>query len=226
MSYPWAMSRARAVAFLPSGRKDYVAAECMGFERFLDLDYEHGLAEWVDGEVRLYKSNTSEHQTIVDLLNRLIGMYADARGPGTVKSAPYAMRVSPGGSGREPDLMFVLAANRDRVCSRYLDGPPDLVIEVVSEDSVGRDRAEKFGEYESAGIPEYWIIDSRPNRRRAEFFVLQDGAYRPAAVGDDGVYRSTVITGFWLRLEWLWQEEPAAFAALQEIIASVQPADA
>ncbi len=45
-------------------------------------------------------------------------------------------------------------------------GMADLVIEVVSDDSVARDRADKFYEYQTAGIQEYWIIDPHPIRKR------------------------------------------------------------
>lgn len=41
----------------------------------------------------------------------------------------------------------------------YLDGPADLVVGIVSPDSVGRDRGEKFYEYAQGGVPEYWLID-------------------------------------------------------------------
>jgi hypothetical protein len=52
-----------AVAFLPSGRPDYIASERMGFERYLALEYEHGLAEWVNGEVRPRASTLSASVT-------------------------------------------------------------------------------------------------------------------------------------------------------------------
>jgi len=39
----------------------------------------------------------------------------------------------------------------------YPDGPADLAIEIVSEESRLRDRGEKFAEYEVGGVKEYWI---------------------------------------------------------------------
>ena len=50
----------------------------------------------------------------------------------------------------------------DRVHRTYLDGPADLVVEIVSPESAGRDRGEKYYEYEAAGIPEYWLLTRRP----------------------------------------------------------------
>jgi Uma2 family endonuclease len=136
-----------------------------------------------------------------------------------VITAPYLMRAVPGGNGREPDLMFIATANLARLGQKYLDGPADLVIEMVSEDSVVRDRDDKFSEYQDAGVREYWIIDPRPNRRRADFYVMgENGKYQPVPIPNDNRYHSTVLPGFWLDLEWLWQEDPNELAALTEIV--------
>ena len=91
------------------------------------------------------------------------------------------------------------------------------MIEVVCPDGVERDYVEKFREYEAAGIREYWVIDSREGQERADFFVLQDGqcvTVRP----EDGIYRSTVVSGFWISLEWLWEQDPRPTQALEAIL--------
>ena len=93
-------------------------------------------------------------------------------------------------------------------------------MEIVSEDSVSRDRVDKFDEYEAAGIAEYWLIDPRPRRRRATFYQLNEaGQYEAAPVGADGVYHSAVLPGFWLKVNWLWAEElPAPLSTLAQIV--------
>jgi Uma2 family endonuclease len=191
----------------------------MSAEEF--LRWEHlGIAEWVNGEVSIM-AVTNEHQRIVDFLNRLLGIFVQISGLGIVRSAPYAMRAVPGGNIREPDLTFVATAHLERVRREVLDGPADLVVEVVSEESVARDYDDKFAEYQDAGVQEYWIIDPRPNRRRASFFQRDaHGRLQPALVDANNVYRSSVLPGFWLKLEWLWQAdpEPDALAALAEIV--------
>ncbi|MFN0095304.1 MAG: hypothetical protein ACKVVT_11100 [Dehalococcoidia bacterium] len=52
------------VVFVASNRPDFVASARMSFEEFLDLDYEDGLAEWVDGEVFLYMSVKLAHDRV------------------------------------------------------------------------------------------------------------------------------------------------------------------
>jgi Uma2 family endonuclease len=104
-----------------------------------------------------------------------------------------------------------------------LDGPADLVIEIASPDSVGRDRGTKFVEYEAAGVKEYWLID--PLRERAEFYQLdEEGFYRPVSLDVEGVYRSQVIPGFSLKIEWLWQEPLPGPVRVVAEIAGVDPA--
>lgn len=79
--------------------------------------------------------------------------------------------------------------------------------------------AEKFHEYQVAGIREYWIIDPRPGLERADFYVLDEaGRYQPVPIAPDGTYRSTLLPDFWLRVAWLWQEEPNVPAALTEVV--------
>jgi Uma2 family endonuclease len=132
------------------------------------------------------------------------------------------MRAIEGGNAREPDLFFVAAESLGRLTDTELNGPAELAIEVISTDSVLRDREDKFYEYQAGGVREYWIIDPRPKRQRADFYVLdENNIYQPVPAAD-GVYRSTVLPGFWLRIDWLWAEEPNPLAALAEVVGAEQ----
>ena len=136
-------------------------------------------------------------------LTRVLSDYVDVGEIAWIGTAPIALRLSPD-TVREPDLLFVANDHLDRVKETCVDGPADLVIEIVSADSVGRDRGEKYYEYEQAGIPEYWLIDSRT--RRAEFYQLEGAYYQPMLPDAQGIYRSRVLPGFWLNVGWLQQE--------------------
>lgn len=79
-----------------------------------------------------------------------------------------------------------------------------MAVEIISPESVDRDRVEKFEEYQAVGIREYWLID--PQRQKAEFYALRkNGRYAIVPLDKDGKFHSTVISGFFLRVEWLWQ---------------------
>lgn len=185
----------------------------MTYEEFLAWTNEDALAEWVDGEVVMYSPASLAHQRIVAFLFQTMSAYVESRGLGLVIIAPFQMKLA--GSGREPDLMFVATEHLDRLQETYLDGPADLVVEVTSPESIGRDRGEKFYEYARAGIPEYWLID--PDGEQAEFYVLDErGRYRTTFPDAEGIYRSRTVKGFWLKEEWLWRP-PRVLDVLREL---------
>lgn len=178
------------------------AAAKMTYEEFLDWADEDTLAEWVDGEVVMTTPASDRHQDLVRFLTSVFAIYVESHHLGVIRPAPFQMKLAR--SGREPDLLFVARDHLDRLKETYLDGPADLVVEVVSPESIGRDRGEKFYEYEQAGIAEYWLID--PQVERAEFYQLAAaGKYEIVLPDAGGTYRSVVLSGFWLRVEWLWQ---------------------
>ena len=172
----------------------------MNYEEFLAWADEDTLAEWVDGEVIMTSPASDSHQDMVGFLTAVLRVFVESRGLGWVRNAPFQMKLAT--SGREPDLLFVASDQLERVRRTYLDGPASLAVEIVSPESVGRDRGETFYEYARAGVPEYWLID--PQSRWAEFYQLHDSHYQLIFGGAEGSYRSLVVPGFWLRVEWLW----------------------
>ena len=192
----------------------------MSYKEYLAWADEDVHAEWVNGEVIVQMPPKEPHQRVVTFLLQLLGLFSELFRLGRLLPAPFEMRATPDGPAREPDLLFIASAHLERLTEARLSGPADLVVEVVSDDSVARDRAEKFYEYQAAGVPEYWIIDPPPGRERVDFYVLGDkGRYRPVPVGSDGRYQSTVLQGFWLQVDWiLAPEPPEVLPALAQIV--------
>jgi Uma2 family endonuclease len=150
---------------------------------------------------------TEPHENIRGFLHPLLKHFAEAHHLGRVYSEPFQMKTRPGLPGRAPDVFFVANAHLERVKRRNLEGPADLVVEIISPGSRATDRGDKFYEYEQGGVPEYWLID--PDRQQAEFYLRgEDGIYRLAHIGSDGIYRSKVLPGLWLKVDWLWQPLP------------------
>jgi Uma2 family endonuclease len=189
----------------------------MTLEEYLNWDCEGVHAEWVDGEVVLVSPVRLDHQFILQFLYELIVLFTRKHDLGRVLLGPARMRLSSRPSGREPDLMFISTPHLDRLTPTFVDGPADLVVEIVSPESEARDRATKFVEYEEAGIPEYWLID--PLRRETQFFLLgEDGRYHLARTNAEDVYQSQVLEGFRLRPDWLWRDPlPAPEDAIAEL---------
>jgi Uma2 family endonuclease len=188
----------------------------MTYEEFLAWADEDTWAEWVNGEVIILSPASKRHQDLMTVLTALLRFFVDAHQLGIVLTAPFQMKIGPDLPGREPDILFISREHLDRFRDTYLDGPADLVVEIISRDSRVRDRGDKFYEYEQGGVREYWLLDYL--RRQAEFYQLgADGIYRPAPVGQDGICHSAVLEGLWLKVEWLWQEPlPPLMSVLRE----------
>jgi Uma2 family endonuclease len=184
------------------------------YTEFLSWADEDTLAEWVNGEIVMTSPASNQHQDIADFLTTVLRAYVQSRGLGILRSAPFQMKLR---NGREPDLLFVTQEHLERLKPTYLDGPADLVIEIASPESIGRDRGEKFYEYAQGGVPEYWLID--PQRQQAEFYELKADYYTLRASGQEGRYDALTVPGFWLKIEWLWQEPlPSPVRVLAEIV--------
>jgi Uma2 family endonuclease len=162
----------------------------------------HVRAEWVEGKVIVMSPVSQVHNALTTWLSHLVVSYLEVHSVGELLGPEFMVWLAGGKSRRVPDLLFVSAPRRNLVKETYLDGSPDLAIEVVSNDSQSRDWREKYFEYEAAGVREYWIVD--PFSQQIEAYSLgEDNKYvRVAEV--EGKIPSTVLPGLHLRNEWLW----------------------
>ena len=176
----------------------------MTYAEFLRTVPDDVHAEWVDGEVVPMTPVSRDHNQLSVFLLILLQHYVEAKNLGKIFYEPFQMKTGPDLPGRSPDLLFVSKKKLSQLKKNYLQGPADLVIEIISPDSRARDRGEKFYEYEQGGVREYWLIDFV--RKQTEFYELgKNGIYRLMNVGEDGIFRSQVLKGLWLQVAWLWQ---------------------
>jgi Uma2 family endonuclease len=76
-----------------------------------------------------------------------------------------------------PDLLVV--CDPAKISKRGIEGAPDLVVEILSPSTAGKDVTRKWWAYEAAGIPEYLIVD--PDERVGRLLRLEGGRYEEAA---------------------------------------------
>lgn len=186
-------------------RHETIVAEGVSFEDFLKT-YSEQHAEWLMGKVILIVSNNTIHQRIQMFLGTLVNLFLNLTGMGEILSAGTPMHISDQQPAREPDLMVVLIDNRERIQQQWLEGPADIVVEIVSSESTVRDRGDKFAEYQAAGVPEYWLID--PIHRDANFWILNaNGDYEPHPLDAQGRLTSVVLPGFAIDPAILWDHD-------------------
>ena len=192
----------------------------MSYDEFLVELPENSHAEWVDGEAIIFLPPTIRHQDIVIFFASLLRLFVDFRRLGILLAAPVEMRLVEQNSAREPDILFVAAANLERLTPQRVVGAADLAVEVISDESVTRDRVDKWREYQAAGVREYWIIDPRPGKQATEFWALDEyGRYQAMPVRADGIFHSQVLPGFRLDVAWLQGEElPNVFHCFAQIV--------
>ncbi len=184
-----------------------ISSSKMTYEEFL-REYDGQYAEYVEGEIIKPMSVTQRHDDLTLFLQALLRLFVEANKLGKIHGEPYQMKMVFGDKtkGREPDIFFVKTENLDRIGEQFFDGAADLVIEVISPESVMRDTQDKFEEYEAAGVEEYWIID--PNRRTANFYNLDENSkYKLRYPSAEDKFESRVIEGLWIKTDWLWQDE-------------------
>ena len=178
----------------------------MSYEDFVRLIPDGKQAEWVDGEV-IVLSTTTRHQLLGGLLFGFFASFVRVFDLGVVFQPPFLMRARPSGSGREPDVVVVLNPHRDRIKRIGMEGPADLVVELLSDETARTDQVVKLAEYAAAGVPEYLIVEAREGRTGLWFYRLgPDGDYAEVAPDDVGRYHSTVLSGLWLDPDWFAQD--------------------
>ena len=146
---------------------------------------------------------SGRHQDVRLYLTVLLKTYAEMIDAGLVREAPFAVRLSADRT-YQPDITFVASRSYDRVSDTYVEGAPDLVMEVLTRESTALDRGEKFVAYEAAGVREYWLID--PVREMVDLYALGPAdtytSFRPDIAGR---LRSRVLKGFMVELDVLWK---------------------
>ncbi len=100
--------------------------------------------ELVRGRLMMSPSPTPYHQTLVVLLAEMLSGIARQSG-GLVYCAPMDV-VLADDTILQPDLLYI-AKNRCDIVQNRIEGPPDLVIEILSEGTERRDRLEKLDLY-------------------------------------------------------------------------------
>ncbi len=121
---------------------------------------------------------TTRHQKIHTELVRQMANHFAAH-PCQTFSAPTDVKLSDR-DVVQPDILVVCDPKQIR--PTHIEGPPALVIEILSPSTGQRDRVVKMDLYARAGVREVWLVTPFP--QSVEVFVLDGATYRRAAAYD------------------------------------------
>jgi len=128
-----------------------------------------------DGELSVTPAPGSRHQRVLGNLNGLIRAHVNAHRFGEVFFAPIDVILDET-TIVQPDLVYLDPTRARLVRDRGIEGPPTLVVEIVSPSTTLIDRHAKSDLYRRYGVPCYWIVD--PEARTVEAYGLAEAEYR------------------------------------------------
>jgi Uma2 family endonuclease len=183
-------SRTLRAAKQPSVRRQEQRQSAL--ERFLALP-EGTACQLIAGELVMSSTPIPLHQYIVVHICMKMLQFVEAAGLGQVFVSPIDVRLSERNIF-QPDILFISKEKASLIGERMIEGPPDLVAEVLSPSSAYHDLRTKFRAYEQAGVQEYWIVD--PERKSVEVFVSSGSKFqlRQEAEGE-GAVQSVLLQG-------------------------------
>ncbi|NMA92269.1 MAG: helix-turn-helix domain-containing protein [Firmicutes bacterium] len=155
------------------------------YDDYLRIPEEPGYRfEILEGVLVKEPSPSTQHQRISRELGWQLKRYFDCYDPdGELFFAPLDVTLTTH-NVLQPDLLFVSGSRRQIIREQHIDGPCDLVIEIMSPANRRKDRLQKMGIYRQAAIPHYWLAD--PEENTLEAFMLKDNHYILVAAGSSG----------------------------------------
>ena len=158
--------------------KPIITGTRMSVAEFLDLPdtEERNKMELDDGELYIMPRPRPVHQFFALRLCLYIANYIDSfpEPPAILHMDPVTIFSREPRYVLVPDVAVILAGRPNLIVGGYLEGIPDIVVEVLSTDR-NRDLVRKRRIYSEAGVSEYWIFD--PVNDTALLLELRDGDY-------------------------------------------------
>lgn len=182
-----AVQAALAAGGLPVKEEETVYAKQgeYTYEDYFNLPEEPGYRyEILEGVLIKEPSPSTHHQRIASMLFRQLADFFDHFDPGgEIFFAPLDVTLT-ARNVLQPDLLYVSGARKEIIRAERIDGPCDLVVEIISPANRRKDRLQKLEIYRRAGIRHYWLAD--PGDNTLEAFMLKEEHYTLVFAGGPG----------------------------------------
>ena len=145
---------------------------------------------------------TPYHQQISKKLFRLLD--AVGKDLGEVFYAPIDLFIDKK-NVFQPDLLYVSNKNKSFITKRGIEGPPELIVEIISPSNTFSDRNTKMKKYLEFGVAEFWLID--PGNKTLEVYLrVQDNPEVPHLfLAEEGEVTSTIFSNLSFELREIFE---------------------
>lgn len=154
----------------------------------------------IDGELIMSPAPKPNHQKVSRRIFKIIDKITN--GKGELFYSPIDLYIDLR-NVFQPDLVYLSPSNISSITERGIEGPVDLVIEIISPSNSYTDRNQKKKKYLEFGVREYWIVD--PANETIEIYTPQQGQDVPVLfLSGNGTVKSTVVEGLDFALKELF----------------------
>jgi Uma2 family endonuclease len=136
---------------------------------------EGTLCQLVNNNLVMSPSPLDIHQVILMEIFFQLQAHLKQNKAGVLRIAPYEVHFSKR-TILQPDIIFILNNNLDKIEKTGLKGSPDLVIEILSPSTSHLDMEAKKSIYEQFEVKEYFIVE--PNSKTVYTNILQNREYK------------------------------------------------
>jgi len=158
--------------------------------------------EILDGELFVTPAPVPKHQDVSRNLVHILNNHVMERGLGRIYYAPIDVILA-NTTIAQPDILFIAKGRESIITERAVEGPPDLLVEIISPSSRRQDRVVKAALYATFGVRHYWIAD--PVSRTLETYELDGGGYRLAGTHEGAArFRTALFPELEIDLARVW----------------------
>lgn len=157
-------------------------------------------SDLIEGVFVMASPASLEHAAVQQFMITTLSNFVNKHRLGIVLGENAAYRLNDD-NVYQPDVSFLSNARLHLAGEVYVDGAPDLAVEITSPSSRRYDAFEKRINYARAGVQEYWLVD--PIERSVAIYRLEQEQFVRVKPTDDRL-RSHVLPGYWLQLDWVF----------------------
>ncbi len=174
------------------------------YEEYLKTPEIKARFDIVDGVMTIAPTPTVAHQRILGKLFSKLHQFVSGQQLGEVLFAPVdvIIRREPLRT-RQPDLLFVTNEHAS-ILGDQVEGPPDLVVEILSPSNTRSDLEAKLSDYATLRVSECWLVS--PEARSVEILGLTEGSWVRLGISGLGeLVRSRVLPELDLAVDQLFE---------------------